>query len=188
MKRRPTNRALIVLFHSSRAKWKKRKKTSNVYRNTNPLLPAHTLSPFGSMSSSADSLCTFGSGGESRWPLPGTAMGQIPPHSLSLGHPLGRQPPSSSSFVQSGGNSVPSCSQSAITPAVCGAPYGAATPYHTTTANSINCSPPTPNQAEASPTGTSCSPQTWLTGDTSAWRGSSIFRRKAMEHSVMTIR
>ena len=168
-----------------RAKWKKRKKTNNVFRSATTLLPPHTLSPFGSMNSNADSLCTFGSTPDSRWALSGTGMGQVSSHSLSLGHTLGRQAPS---FGQGGGLNC-NLNQNAISPP-CHTPYPCG-PYNT--ASSLNCSPPTANQADGSPGTVSCSPQTgWLcsASDTSAWRGSSIatLRRKALEHSVMTIR
>lgn len=189
------------IFGIIRAKWKKRKKTNNAFRNASSLLPTHNLqmSPFGSINSSADSLCTFGSAStEPRWPLTTTVgMNQMSQHSLStIGHQLATRQSSSFGGNASAGSTsgALNCNPNTISPH--GSSYAVA-PYTSNVSNSnpMNISPPTPNQAEASPTSQSCSPQTstgWLcsNSDNSAWRGSTIvsLRRKALEHSVMTIR
>jgi hypothetical protein len=67
-----------VWFQNRRAKWKKRKKTTNVFRTPGALLPSHGLPPFGSMS---DGLCSSGmfGGADSRWGVGGMTPGLLDP-------------------------------------------------------------------------------------------------------------
>ncbi|CAB3363604.1 Hypothetical predicted protein [Cloeon dipterum] len=85
-----------VWFQNRRAKWKKRKKTTNVFRSPGALLPSHGLPPFGSMSDGLSS-GMFGTT-DTRWGVTGmtpvadliTGLGQLSQSAMSAAAGFGQ--------------------------------------------------------------------------------------------------
>lgn len=160
-------------FQNRRAKWKKRKKTTNVFRAPGTLLPTHGLPQFSAAAAMENSLCSFHAN-DSHWAtgMHGVSQLQLPPA-------LGRQQAMAQSLSQCSLGAGPQHNSMGLSNGLSSNGSGLQSHLY---------QPPFPGMPASlsGPTNVSGSPQLCSSPDSDMWRGTSIasLRRKALEHTV----